>query len=53
MPSVKPNPSDKDSEPFVETDPTGHDSRYNELLGSSACKKVYKAFDQEEGIEVA
>jgi WNK lysine deficient protein kinase len=53
MPSVKPNPSDKDSEPFVETDPTGRYGRYNELLGSGACKKVYRAFDQEEGIEVA
>jgi WNK lysine deficient protein kinase len=26
--------------------------RYNELLGSGSCKKVYKAFDQREGIEV-
>lgn len=53
MKSVKPNPFDKDSEPFVETDPTGRYGRYNELLGSGSCKKVYKAFDQEEGIEVA
>ena len=31
MPSVNP---DKDSEPFVETDPTGRYGRYSELLGS-------------------
>ncbi|KAG2297179.1 hypothetical protein Bca52824_043848 [Brassica carinata] len=47
------DPSDKDSEPFVETDPTGRYGRYDELLGSGAVKKVYRAFDQEEGIEVA
>ncbi|CAN6806843.1 unnamed protein product [Brassica oleracea var. botrytis] len=51
MPSS--DPSDKDSEPFVETDPTGRYGRYDELLGSGAVKKVYRAFDQEEGIEVA
>ncbi|XP_004506675.1 probable serine/threonine-protein kinase WNK11 [Cicer arietinum] len=54
MPSIKPNiPSEKDSELFVETDPTGRYGRYNELLGSGSCKKVYRAFDQKEGIEVA
>lgn len=53
MPSVIPDPSDKDSEPFVEVDPTGRYGRYAELLGSGAVKKVYRAFDQEEGIEVA
>ena len=53
MPTVNPDPSDKDSEPFVEIDPTGRYGRYNELLGSGAVKKVYRAFDQEEGIEVA
>jgi len=53
MPSVQQNPSDKDSETFVETDPTGRYGRYDELLGAGACKKVYKAFDNEEGIEVA
>jgi WNK lysine deficient protein kinase len=42
-----------DKEPFVELDPTGRYGRYNELLGSGAVKKVYRAFDQEEGIEVA
>lgn len=53
MPSVNPDAIDKDSEPFVEVDPTGRYGRYNELLGSGAVKKVYRAFDQEEGIEVA
>ncbi|OMO83689.1 hypothetical protein CCACVL1_11275 [Corchorus capsularis] len=53
MPSVNPDQSDKDSEPFVEIDPTGRYGRYTELLGSGAVKKVYRAFDQEEGIEVA
>ncbi|XP_018810613.1 probable serine/threonine-protein kinase WNK11 [Juglans regia] len=52
-PSVNPDPSDKDSEPFVEIDQTGRYGRYNELLGSGAVKKVYRAFDQEEAIEVA
>ncbi|KAK8705967.1 hypothetical protein V6N13_049551 [Hibiscus sabdariffa] len=53
MPSVNPDQSDKDSEPFVEVDPTGRYGRYTELLGCGAVKKVYRAFDQEEGIEVA
>lgn len=44
---------DRDREPFVEVDPTGRYGRYGELLGSGAVKKVYRAFDQEEGIEVA
>ncbi|XP_028777863.1 probable serine/threonine-protein kinase WNK11 [Neltuma alba] len=52
MPIVKPDQSG-DSEPFVEIDPTGRYGRYPELLGSGAVKKVYRAFDQEEGIEVA
>lgn len=53
MPSASPDPSDKDGEAFVEIDPTGRYGRYNELLGSGAVKRVYRAFDQEEGIEVA
>ncbi|KAF8414221.1 hypothetical protein HHK36_002221 [Tetracentron sinense] len=53
MPRVKPDPSDKDAEPFVEIDPTGRYGRYSDLLGAGAVKKVYRAFDQEEGIEVA
>ncbi|MBA0880802.1 hypothetical protein Goshw_029843, partial [Gossypium schwendimanii] len=38
---------------LCEIDPTGRYGRYSELLGSGAVKKVYRAFDQEEGIEVA
>lgn len=53
MPSVMTDSSEKDSEPFVEVNPTGRYGRYGELLGSGAVKKVYRAFDQEEGIEVA
>ncbi|KAJ7960871.1 Protein kinase superfamily protein [Quillaja saponaria] len=53
MPSVNPDLSDNDSEPFVEIDPTSRYGRYTELLGCGAVKKVYRAFDQEEGIEVA
>lgn len=44
---------DTDAEPFVEVDPTGRYGRYDDLLGTGAVKKVYRAFDQEEGIEVA
>ncbi|KAK9689450.1 hypothetical protein RND81_09G059700 [Saponaria officinalis] len=44
---------DPDSEPFVELDPTRRYGRYKELLGAGTVKKVYRAFDQEEGIEVA
>lgn len=40
-------------EAFVEVDPTGRFGRYSDLLGYGAVKKVYRAFDQEEGIEVA
>ncbi|KAH9607208.1 hypothetical protein KSS87_021274 [Heliosperma pusillum] len=47
------DPTDPDSEPFVEVDPTGRYGRYKELLGSGAVKKVYRGFDQEEGIEIA
>ncbi|XP_068305407.1 serine/threonine-protein kinase WNK8-like isoform X1 [Pyrus communis] len=37
----------------VEKDPTGQYLRYDELLGRGAFKIAYKAFDEEEGIEVA
>ncbi|XP_075503135.1 putative serine/threonine-protein kinase WNK11 isoform X1 [Primulina tabacum] len=53
MPGMSSDLADPDKEPFVEVDPTGRYGRYNELLGSGAVKKVYRAFDQEEGIEVA
>ncbi|ONI08212.1 hypothetical protein PRUPE_5G164900 [Prunus persica] len=43
---------DADAE-FVEVDPTGRYGRYKEILGKGAFKKVYRAFDELEGIEVA
>lgn len=45
--------SKKEREIFVEVDPTDRYGRYKDLLGAGAVKKVYKAFDQEQGIEVA
>ncbi|XP_074293921.1 putative serine/threonine-protein kinase WNK11 [Silene latifolia] len=42
-----------DEENFEEVDPSGRYGRYSDLLGAGAVKKVYRAFDQEEGIEVA
>ncbi|XP_068668417.1 probable serine/threonine-protein kinase WNK11 [Aristolochia californica] len=53
MPCVNEDSSENDGEPFVEVDPTGRYGRYGDLLGAGAVKKVYRAFDQEEGIEVA
>ena len=53
MPAENSNAYDRDVEPFVEVDPTGRFGRYDDLLGYGAVKKVYRAFDQEEGIEVA
>ncbi|XP_058068879.1 probable serine/threonine-protein kinase WNK11 [Magnolia sinica] len=53
MPCLSPDSSDKDAEPFVEVDPTGRYGRYSDLLGAGAVKKVYRGFDQEEGLEVA
>ncbi|KAJ0765881.1 putative protein kinase WNK-NRBP family [Helianthus annuus] len=51
MPSDhEPDESDTD---FVEIDPSGRYGRYKEVLGRGAFKKVYKAFDELEGIEVA
>ncbi|GER53191.1 kinase family protein [Striga asiatica] len=48
------DPDDSDTEPeFVEVDPSGRYGRYKEVLGKGACKKVYRAFDEWEGIEVA
>ncbi|XP_060170774.1 probable serine/threonine-protein kinase WNK3 isoform X1 [Lycium barbarum] len=47
-------PDDSESEPeFVELDPTARYGRYKEVLGKGAFKKVYRAFDELEGIEVA
>ncbi|KAF8037054.1 hypothetical protein BT93_B0082 [Corymbia citriodora subsp. variegata] len=45
-------PDDPDAE-YVEIDPTGRYVRYKEVLGKGAFKKVYRAFDELEGIEVA
>lgn len=38
---------------YVEKDPSGRFLRYPEVLGKGAFKKVYKSFDQYDGIEVA
>ncbi|KAL8091595.1 hypothetical protein AgCh_034010 [Apium graveolens] len=38
---------------FVEVDPSARYGRYKEVLGKGAFKKVYRAFDELEGIEVA
>ncbi|KAL4619936.1 hypothetical protein ACB092_06G117200 [Castanea dentata] len=53
MPEENANTTDHETEAFAEVDPTGRFGRYNDLLGSGAVKKVYRAFDQEEGTEVA
>ncbi|KAJ7945808.1 putative Kinase [Quillaja saponaria] len=50
--SSEQDPDDSDSE-FVEIDPTRRYGRYKEVLGKGAFKKVYRAFDELEGIEVA
>ncbi|KAL3835251.1 hypothetical protein ACJIZ3_009987 [Penstemon smallii] len=50
----EPDPDESDPElEFVEVDPSGRYGRYKEILGKGACKKVYRAFDELEGIEVA
>uniref|UniRef100_A0A0C9S714 non-specific serine/threonine protein kinase n=1 Tax=Wollemia nobilis TaxID=56998 RepID=A0A0C9S714_9CONI len=53
MPGVEFDSGDKDTEPFVEVDPSGRYGRYDEVLGRGAMKTVYRAFDEEDGIEVA
>ncbi|XAR68171.1 Non-specific serine/threonine protein kinase [Bertholletia excelsa] len=53
MPSEVHDSSDQDKEPFVEVDPSGRFGRYSDLLGVGAVKKVYRAFDQREGTDVA
>uniref|UniRef100_A0A5B7AFK3 non-specific serine/threonine protein kinase n=1 Tax=Davidia involucrata TaxID=16924 RepID=A0A5B7AFK3_DAVIN len=37
----------------IEIDPTGRYVRYKEVLGKGAFKTVYRAFDEDDGIEVA
>lgn len=44
---------EEEREAFVEVDPSGRFGRYSELLGCGAVKKVYRAFDQREGRDVA
>ncbi|CAG8507614.1 4251_t:CDS:2 [Ambispora gerdemannii] len=44
---------DDDHPKVVDTDPTGRFERFEESLGVGAYKEVFKAFDQEEGVEVA
>ncbi|XP_050936109.1 probable serine/threonine-protein kinase WNK2 isoform X3 [Cucumis melo] len=44
---------DESDPEFVEIDPTGRYGRYKEILGKGAFKRVYRAFDELEGIEVA
>lgn len=43
----------EEEEAFEEVDPTGRFGRYADVLGLGSVKKVYRGFDQEEGIEVA
>ncbi|KAG0369461.1 Serine/threonine-protein kinase wnk1 [Gamsiella multidivaricata] len=51
IPSDQSNDADEDTP--LETDPTGRFQRLNDILGEGAYKNVYRAFDQEEGVEVA
>lgn len=51
MERTKSDTSDDDE--FVEQDLTGRYFSYDDVLGRGAFKTVYKAFDEEEGIEVA
>ncbi|KAJ3386968.1 Serine/threonine-protein kinase wnk8 [Entophlyctis sp. JEL0112] len=44
---------DDEENRVVETDPTGRFSRYAKRLGKGAYKEVYKAYDEDEGVEVA
>ena len=45
--------SEEPESQVVQTDPTGRFERYALCLGTGAYKQVFKAFDQEEGVEVA
>ncbi|KAL8137206.1 hypothetical protein V2J09_003207 [Rumex salicifolius] len=44
---------ESDDTDVAERDPSGRYIRFNEILGKGACKTVYKAFDEIDGIEVA
>ncbi|KAG0330612.1 Serine/threonine-protein kinase wnk4 [Podila humilis] len=45
--------NDNEGDSPLETDPTNRFQRCDEILGEGAYKHVYRAFDQEEGVEVA
>ncbi|GJJ70824.1 WNK lysine deficient protein kinase [Entomortierella parvispora] len=45
--------NETDGEAPLESDPTNRFQRCDEVLGEGAYKHVYRAFDQEEGVEVA
>ncbi|KAF9548237.1 Serine/threonine-protein kinase wnk4 [Mortierella hygrophila] len=45
--------NDADGEAPLETDPSNRFQRLSDILGEGAYKNVYRAFDQEEGVEVA
>eukprot|EP00887_Chlorella_sp_A99_P002566 scaffold6.g2566.t1 len=47
------NGGDEEGPAFVELDPTGRWGRFDKVLGRGAFKAVYKAFDNQEGTEVA
>ncbi|KAI3993648.1 hypothetical protein MKX01_002661 [Papaver californicum] len=46
-------PSSSSEYEYAEIDPSGRYGRFNEVLGRGAVKTVYKAFDRENGMEVA
>ncbi|KAL8123409.1 putative serine/threonine-protein kinase WNK3 isoform X2 [Apium graveolens] len=51
--STSDHDADDSEADFVEIDPSGRYGRYKEVLGKGAFKKVYRAFDELEGIEIA
>ncbi|KAK3842986.1 MAG: kinase-like domain-containing protein, partial [Linnemannia gamsii] len=51
--STQTDSNDADEEAPLETDPSNRFQRLSEVLGEGAYKHVYRAFDQEEGVEVA
>ncbi|KAG0070680.1 hypothetical protein BGZ90_012552 [Linnemannia elongata] len=51
--STQSDSNDADGETPLETDPSNRFQRLNDILGEGAYKTVYRAFDQEEGVEVA